>query len=140
MKANEFIKRHGVEVARHYNTRYSDDFSMELKRLIESHDLSDRLGGTDTLQIMIEQMEINGLEGGMNISFEGVWQGVFTKAQLQQAIADVKACRELDCDHDWEDISTTADLERQLICTYCGLGKSEPLELNIQRWNDGGEP
>ena len=50
----------------------------------------------------------------------------------------VQAIRELDCDHDWEDISTTADLERQLICTCCGLERSEPLELNAQRWTDGG--
>lgn len=56
------------------------------------------------------------------------WQ--VKEAQLQS---------ELDCDHDWEDISTTADLERQLICTYCGLERSEPLELNAQRWTDGGE-
>ena len=55
------------------------------------------------------------------------WQ--VKEAQLQS---------ELDCDHDWEDISTTADLERQLICTYCGLERSEPLELNAQRWTDGG--
>lgn len=51
----------------------------------------------------------------------------------------VQAIRELDCDHDWEDISTTADLERHLICTCCGLEKSEPLE-NTQRWADRGEP
>lgn len=93
MRANEFIRNLGVEAARHYDTGYNDDFSVELKRLIESHDLSDRLGGIDTLQIMIEQMEINGLEGGMNISLDGVWQGVFTKVQLQQAIADVEACQ-----------------------------------------------
>ena len=98
MRANEFIRNLGVEVARHYDTGYNDDFSVELKRLIESHDLSDRLGGIDTLQ------------------------------------------SELDCDHDWEDISTTADLERQLICTYCGLERLEPLESNAQRWTDGGEP
>ena len=41
-----------------------------------------------------------------------------------------------ECDHDWEDISCNSDLERQLICTYCSMKKSEPFALNVKRWSE----
>lgn len=41
-----------------------------------------------------------------------------------------------ECDHDWENISTVESVERQLICTYCSERKTEPFELNAQRWSD----
>lgn len=44
-----------------------------------------------------------------------------------------------ECDHDWEDISCNGDLERQLICTYCSMRKSEPFELNKHRWSQEDE-
>ena len=56
-----------------------------------------------------------------------------------QAISNCKNCgncknkekeqlpvKQINCDHDWEDISKMDDLERQLICTYCSMKKSEP--------------
>lgn len=48
---------------------------------------------------------------------------------LRTAIADYE------CDHDWEDISSMGDVERQLICTCCSMKKSEPFVLNAQQFN-----
>ncbi|CAD9196688.1 hypothetical protein [Acinetobacter bohemicus] len=48
---------------------------------------------------------------------------------LRTAIADYE------CDHDWEDISSMGDVERQLICTCCSMKKSEPFGLNAQQFN-----
>lgn len=120
MEPNEFVKKFGIEFAKKWFVKnvgdtpthqkyvnivngepkgiistasYGGFHVAELKRLIESHGLADRLGGVDTMRIMIEQMEINDFCGGMNISFDGEWQGVFTKDQLQQAICDVEACQ-----------------------------------------------
>lgn len=56
------------------------------------------------------------------------------------ATASVEAIRTAianhECDHDWEDISCNGDLERQLICTYCSMKKSEPFALNVKRWSE----
>jgi len=53
-------------------------------------------------------------------------------SELRTAIADYE------CDHDWEDISSMGEAERQLICTYCSMKKSEPFELNAQQF-DGSD-
>ena len=65
----------------------------------------------------------------------GMWQRSsvgFTHGELRTAIADHE------CDHDWEDISSMGDAERQLICTYCSMKKSEPFGLNAQQF-DGSD-
>lgn len=66
-----------------------------------------------------------------------------------QAISNCKNCgnckknkltvKQINCDHDWEDISCNGDLERQLICTYCSMKKSEPFALNEKRWSQEDE-
>lgn len=53
-------------------------------------------------------------------------------SELRTAIADYE------CDHDWEDISSMGEAERQLICTYCSMKKSEPFGLNAQQF-DGSD-
>lgn len=96
MKANEFFKAVGIKSVKQFlenNNIRTKEMHDDLKRLVESHELANRLGGVDTMRIMIEQMEINDICDGMNISFDGEWQGVFTKGQLQQAIADVESCQ-----------------------------------------------
>ena len=65
----------------------------------------------------------------------GMWQRSsvgFTHGELRTAIADHE------CDHDWEDISSMGDAERQLICTYCSMKKSEPFGLSAQQF-DGSD-
>jgi len=58
--------------------------------------------------------------------------------QLQDLKSLRTAIAEYECDHDWEDISSIGDAERQLICTYCSMKKSEPFGLNIQQF-DGSD-
>ena len=52
---------------------------------------------------------------------------------------DKLTIEQIDCDHDWEDISKIGDVDRQLICTYCSVKKSEPFELNKHRWSQEDE-
>ena len=59
--------------------------------------------------------------------------GAISLNDLRTAIASHE------CDHDWEDISCNGDLERQLICTYCSMKKSEPFALNEKRWSQEDE-
>ena len=73
----------------------------------------------------------------------GVDDGAVINARLDHApyikIENFRtAIAEYECDHDWDDISSMGDAERQLICTYCSMKKSEPFGLNAQQF-DGGD-
>lgn len=79
MKANEFIKKHGWEYAKHILT---DDAPLvmdlnytNLKRLVESHELVEKLGGLDEAKIYVP---------------DG-----YKSERLKQAIADVESCMEV---------------------------------------------
>lgn len=51
-------------------------------------------------------------------------------------LSDIRtAIANYECDHDWEDISSMGDAERQLICTCCSMKKSEHFALNAQQFN-----
>ena len=45
MKANEFFQKVGIEAVRSYVAAYEDALTGDLKRLVESHELVERLGG-----------------------------------------------------------------------------------------------
>ena len=76
MKANEFIKKHGLEYAKHI--AYEDSVILvdldynDLKRLVESHELVEKLGGLSKAKIYVP----DGYKSG----------------RLKQAIADVESC------------------------------------------------
>lgn len=79
MKANEFIKKHGLEYAKHILT---DDAPLvmdlnytDLKRLVESHDLIDICGGLDVAKNLDPRFLPNWVES------------------VNQAIADVESCQ-----------------------------------------------
>lgn len=121
MKANKFVKEHGFQYTRNLvrdypnHTHVTDDGRMfinentcvshikvqlnelvkmdDLKRLVESHELVERLGGIETMRIMQKQMVLNSLKDGMNISFDGEFVGTFSFDQLEQAILDVESCQ-----------------------------------------------
>lgn len=54
-------------------------------------------------------------------------------------ISDNSILEKAECDHDWEDISEIGSSVRALVCTYCGQEKTEPFELNANRWADDEE-
>ena len=85
MKANEFVKKHGLEYAKHI--AYEDsvilvdlDYS-DLKRLVESHELVESKGG------LIKAKEI--------LADNPVWCSGSKRysSPLERAIADVESCK-----------------------------------------------
>ena len=108
MKANEFVKKFGWEDAKicllncaspqdkwfmRQGALICDQDFDDLKRIVESHELVERLGGIETMRIMQKQMVLNSLKDGMNISFDGEFVGTFSFDQLEQAILDVESCQ-----------------------------------------------
>jgi hypothetical protein len=103
MKANEFVKKFGVERAKQIVN--ADDsvhalvFAttkvsfLDLKRLVESHELVESYKGLhcakNTLGLLQSSMEI-GLYHGM----DGV-DAATEIPRLKQAIADIEACKEV---------------------------------------------
>lgn len=92
MKANEFIRRHGLEVARNYNTGYNDDFSVELKRLIESHDLV-CIHGFDKSKEIVANAPSDDHFYSWVLGDSGIQDKTVQIGALRKAIADVEACQ-----------------------------------------------
>lgn len=76
MKANEFFKAMGLKAVKQFlendNIR-TKEMSDELKRLVESHELVEKLGGLDGAKIYVP---------------DG-----YKSERLKQAIADVESCQ-----------------------------------------------
>ena len=116
MKANEFVREHGLEKARELvktspldkrekpkDMMYipNDTFVykstpldicvdvIKLKSLIESHDLLDEIDGVDGARDRIYLCEIDGCT---SFSLGGY---VYEVSQVKQAIADVESCNEI---------------------------------------------
>ena len=69
----------------------------------------------------------------------GMWDEVYFMIPELKSLQELRtAIAEYECDHDWEDISSMGDVERQLICTYCSMKKFEPFGLNAQQF-DGSD-
>jgi hypothetical protein len=69
----------------------------------------------------------------------GLWDEVYFSMPELKSLPELRtAITDYECDHDWEDISNMGGAERQLICTYCSMKKSEPFGLNAQQF-DGGD-
>lgn len=88
MKANEFVKKFGWERAKrelqYKNTMMAicsdDDWFDDLKRLVESHELVERVGGIEVAKNKIKANAV-WFDGG----------SVFLNT-LKKAIADVESC------------------------------------------------
>lgn len=96
MKANEFIKKYGLDEAIKYlkqcdgldHVYMGDGFYIDdLKRLIESHDLLDEIDGVDGAQDRIYICEIDDCT---SFSLGGY---VYEISRVKQAIADVESCQ-----------------------------------------------
>ena len=76
MKANEFFKAMGLDAVKGFikngNIR-TPETELELKRLVESHELVDKVGGLDEAKIYVP---------------DG-----YKSKRLKQAIADVESCK-----------------------------------------------
>ncbi|MDM1324904.1 hypothetical protein [Acinetobacter pseudolwoffii] len=81
MKANEFFKKVGIEAVKSYIVAYEDHLTDELKRLVESHELVEYMGGIDKAkeQAYVLAMEVDG----------------FNPAKVEKAITDVEGCVEV---------------------------------------------
>ena len=97
MKANEYINKYGVdcakEILKHNQDLMNISFFIDLKRLVESHELVKKMGG---LNGAINSLSL--LECSLAIDLYHGVVGVNAEAQiseLKQAIADVESCVEV---------------------------------------------
>ena len=95
MKANEFVKKFGLDLAKRdvrafesgfikredIVEHYGFDILDDLKRLVESHELVDKVGGMDKAKMLLR----------MRIAAE-----LYDSAdEIEKAIADVESCMEV---------------------------------------------
>lgn len=84
MKANEYIKKYGVDCAKeilfHNQDLMNIGFFIDLKRLVKSHELVESCGG---LQSVGEKLT------------HGMYESRAVIDRLKQAIADVESCMEV---------------------------------------------
>ena len=77
MKANEYIKKYGVDCAKEILAHNQDlvniGFFIDLKRLVESHELVENWGGLDDAKFALQLVRY--------------------PERLKQAIADVESCQ-----------------------------------------------
>lgn len=63
MKANEYIKKYGVdcakEILKHNQDLMNIGFFIDLKRLVESHELMEEYGGLDKAKEQAERFKLN---------------------------------------------------------------------------------
>ena len=97
MKANEYINKYGVdcanEILKHNQDLMNIGFFINLKRLVESYELVEKMGGLNGAKNNLSLLETS-LAIGL---YHGV-VGVNAEAQiseLKQAIADVESCLEV---------------------------------------------
>ena len=105
MKANEFVKNHGIaEAKRVLNDargcvgvklwgRY-EFFTDDLKRLVESHDLVEKVGGLLSAKANINEMVVDSGSGYVSDGAK-LYDYDFSFGSLRKAIADVESCVEV---------------------------------------------
>lgn len=106
-------------------THFKPSFGLSIFYLLSSGD------GADLAGLWIDDGDDSywGLSSYKNFELFMPENRFISIEDLRTAIADYE------CDHDWEDISSMGEAERQLICTYCSMKKSEPFGLNAQQFN-----
>ena len=95
MKANEYFKKHGYRKCKSAcaeNGWLNTGFWIQLKRLVESHNLVERIGGLREAKIRLEQAD---KEFSLLISFRSKNNEIYSVYDhvLKQAIADVESCQ-----------------------------------------------
>ena len=79
MKANEFFKKVGVEAVKSYIAAYEDHLTDDLKRLVESHELVESLGGFGKAYLRMQKAEKD--------------NHPVMRDLIKQAMADVESCQ-----------------------------------------------
>ena len=96
MNANEFVKKFGLEYAKHILLEESVilvDLDYEnLKRLVESHELVERVGGLLSAKANIIEMVVDSGSGYVSDDAK-LYDYDFSFGSLRKAIADVESCQ-----------------------------------------------
>lgn len=101
MKANEFFKKVGIDAVRSYLAAYEDGLTGDLKRLVESHELVETLGGFERVKKAIDGKHIGYTHfylhsNGRYVFLDHYVDFIPDHAQhigmFNKAIADVESC------------------------------------------------
>ena len=97
MKANEFFKAMGLKAVKQFlendNIR-TKEMSDDLKRLIESHELVEKVGGLLNAKANINEMVVDSGSGYVSDGAK-LYDYDFSFGSLRKAIADVESCMEM---------------------------------------------
>lgn len=99
MKANEYIKKYGlvcanIRVAEIEHTKDFDGFYLDLKRLVESHELVAVHGFEKSKEIVANAPSDNHFFS-WTLGGSGVRDKTVNIGELRKAIADVESCMEV---------------------------------------------
>ncbi len=91
MNATEFVREFGWERAKREVALIGTiavitgdrNWLSDLKRLVESHEIVEKLGGLEYAKYALERMALDVIDGGCDDQYKS----------LKQAIADVEACQ-----------------------------------------------
>lgn len=94
MKANEFFKAMGIKAVRQFlendNIR-TKEMHDDLKRLVESHELVEKVGGLLSAKANINEMVVDSGSGYVSDGAK-LYDYDFSFGSLRKAIADVESC------------------------------------------------
>lgn len=95
MKANEFFKAMGINAVRQFlendNIR-TKEMHDDLKRLVESHELVEKVGGLLSAKANINEMVVDSGSGYVSDGAK-LYDYDFSFGSLRKAIADVESCQ-----------------------------------------------
>ena len=100
MKANEFVKKFGWDRAKREVALIGtiammcgdNDFNNDLKRLVESHELVEKVGGLLSAKANINEMVVDSGSGYVSDGAK-LYDYDFSFGSLRKAIADVESCQ-----------------------------------------------
>lgn len=102
MKANEFFKKVGVEAVKSYIAAYEDHLTDDLKRLVESWELVEKLGGLERVKKAINGKHISYTHFYLHSNNSYVFLDHYVDfipdhaqhiGMFNKAIADVESCQ-----------------------------------------------
>lgn len=95
MKANEFFKAMGINAVRQFlendNIR-TKEMHDDLKRLVESHELVEKVGGLLSAKANINEMVVDSGSGYVSDGAK-LYDYDFSFGSLRKSIADVESCQ-----------------------------------------------